>query len=182
MDAATVERINNLAKNLKDLRLASSMDEALQRAREIILGTQSEGKTLKEEFQEAGMLADTEKTAVQETAEIKEAENIVKSMADFKDAQTKDELNSLELTQETNRVTEQLTKERSELERIRREIESAKQQLEQAKNVEQRFERQTPPMQQFARPEEAPQKPKPTLSEEEKKKSDLSRIFNFGKR
>ena len=55
MDAATVERINNLAKNLKELHLASSMDDALQKARDIVLDASPEGKPLKTLYQEEGL-------------------------------------------------------------------------------------------------------------------------------
>lgn len=57
MDAETSEKISQLAKNLKDLHLASSTEEAYERAREIILGTATQGqeKSIREMMQEAGV-------------------------------------------------------------------------------------------------------------------------------
>ncbi len=57
MDAETAEKISHLAKNLKDLHLASSAEEAYERAKEIILGTATQGqeKSVKELMQEAGV-------------------------------------------------------------------------------------------------------------------------------
>ncbi len=57
MDAETAEKISQLAKNLKDLHLASSSEEAYERAREIILGTATQGqeKSIREMMQEAGV-------------------------------------------------------------------------------------------------------------------------------
>ncbi|MEM2916527.1 MAG: hypothetical protein QXT19_04180 [Candidatus Woesearchaeota archaeon] len=57
MDAETAEKINQLAKNLKDLHLASSSEEAYARAKEIILNTATQGqeKSIREMMQEAGV-------------------------------------------------------------------------------------------------------------------------------
>lgn len=177
MDAATAERINNLAKNLKDLHLAASMDEAFSKAREIILGNQGSGKPIKEMMDE-----DVTQAAVKQAEEIAHAREISKDIADVKDAQTKDELNNAEMAKDAEKAGEQLQKHQRELEKIRHEIEAAKKALEDAKNVQQKFERQTPDMQPREQVPQPTEKPRSQLSEEDKKKSDLSRIFNFGKR
>ncbi|HSU72749.1 MAG TPA: hypothetical protein VLJ21_02780 [Candidatus Binatia bacterium] len=173
MDAATAERINNLAKNLKDLHLAASMEEAFSKAREIILGNQGSGKPIRE-------LVDSEQriveTAMQESEIVSEAKTLERDVSTVKESNTKDELNNAELAQEASKASEQLQKHQKELEKIRSEIEAAKRALDEAKQVKDRFERQTPDMTPPA------QKPRSQLSEEDKKKSDLSRIFNFGKR
>ena len=52
MDAKTAERINALAKSMKDLHLAASMEEAYERAKEVILGTKAEKKSVREMMKE----------------------------------------------------------------------------------------------------------------------------------
>jgi hypothetical protein len=188
MDAATAERINNLAKNLKDLHLASSMEDAMSKAREIILGTQGSGKTVKEMMvEEEGVLRETRDVEAIERQSVKQAEQIQESVSEVKEAQTKVEFNNAELAAEATRVGEQLKKHQIELAKIREEIESAKRALDEAKRTKEHFERQTPAMQpRESTPQMQPQERRVEerrgLSEEEKKKSDLSRIFNFGKR
>lgn len=175
MDAATAERINNLAKNLKDLHLAASMEEAFSKAREIILGNQGSGKPIREMMDE-----DVTQAAVKQAEEIAHAKEISKNIEEVKEAQVKDELNNAEMAKEAEKAGEQLQKHQKELEKIRHEIEAAKKALDEAKNVQQKFERQTPEME--PREQQPVEKPRAQLSEEDKKKSDLSRIFNFGKR
>ncbi len=176
MDAATAERINNLAKNLKDLHLASSMDEAFEKARQIILEADGGGKTIKSMYEEEGLLKETQSVAKTEEQEIQEVSKVVDALHEFKEAQTQDEESSLELTQETAKVATQLEKEQGELARIKAEIEQAKRTLDEAKKVSDGLQRQIPSMQDIVKNE------RKTLSEEEKKKSDLSKIFNFGRR
>ena len=51
MDAAMAERVNKLARSLKDLHLATTFDEAYKRAEEILAGSASQNndeKTLNE--------------------------------------------------------------------------------------------------------------------------------------
>ena len=57
MDANTAERVSQLAKNLKDLHLATTAEEAYERAKEIIMGTAVQGtdKSIKELMSDAGM-------------------------------------------------------------------------------------------------------------------------------
>jgi sugar phosphate isomerase/epimerase len=57
MDANTAERVSQLAKNLKDLHLATTAEEAYERAKEIITGTAAQGtdKSIKELMTDAGM-------------------------------------------------------------------------------------------------------------------------------
>jgi len=57
MDANTAERVSQLAKNLKDLHLATTAEEAYERAKEIIMGTAAQGtdKSIKELMADAGM-------------------------------------------------------------------------------------------------------------------------------
>jgi hypothetical protein len=186
MDAATAERINNLAKNLKELHLATSIEDAFQKAREIILGNAGTGKPIKELMDDERAIQQSEQVQIAANQDIHDAGKLSRQLDDVKELQTKDELNNAELAQQVTKVSEQLKREQEQLAKIRNEIEAAKQALAAAKQTEQRFERQTPSMdithpvpQQNLPP---PQKPRSTLTDEDKKKADLSRIFNFGKR
>ncbi|MEK6849263.1 MAG: hypothetical protein AABY01_01690 [Nanoarchaeota archaeon] len=193
MDAATAERINNLAKNLHELHLASSMDDAFQKAREIILGSDSSGKSLNAMHEEEVLLKEAQSIVKEEAEEIAQVHHAVEAIEEFKDAVDHDQDNSLELTKESTHVSEQLKKDQEELARIRQEIEVAKLALTEAKRVSDQAVRHIPnpimsqaveqqeqmPVQQEQAP--AP-KPRPTLTEEEKKKSNLANMFNFGRR
>lgn len=74
-------RISQLAKNLKDLHLAASSEEAFARAKEIILGTSSHGneKSIKEMMQEAGV---TQHDLEKAKALLKEEEKALKELKD----------------------------------------------------------------------------------------------------
>jgi len=53
MDPKKVEKINALARSMKELHLASSMEEAMERAKEILLGSdEQEDKSIKSLFKE----------------------------------------------------------------------------------------------------------------------------------
>ena len=175
MDAATAERINNLAKNLKDLHLASSMDDAFQKARDIILGGDSSGKPLNALVQEEGLMEQAHAVAQEEKKENEQVTQVIDALQEIKSAVAEDEGNSVDLTKETVQMGEQLKKEQQELARIRLEIEQAKAALEQAKKIADAAP--TIPSAQTN-----VQKQRSQLTEEEKKKSDLSSIFNFGNR
>lgn len=58
MDTVVAEKINQLAKSLKDLHLAASQEEAYNRAKEIILGSQGEQKTAADVVQEGLVIQD----------------------------------------------------------------------------------------------------------------------------
>ncbi len=48
MDDKKSERVHEIARALKELHLAASMEEALERAREIVKSSQDDGKSIKE--------------------------------------------------------------------------------------------------------------------------------------
>ncbi len=52
VDAIKAEQISQLAKSMKDLHLVATMEEAFQRAKEIILGSSKEAKSAKEALNE----------------------------------------------------------------------------------------------------------------------------------
>ncbi len=55
MDTATAEKINKLAKSMKELHLSATMEEAYERAKEIILGSVQLEKSAKEVVKDAGL-------------------------------------------------------------------------------------------------------------------------------
>ena len=173
MDAATAERINNLAKNLKDLHLASSMEDAFQKAREIILD--SSAPPVNAIVQEERLMEQAQTVSQEEQKENVQVNQVIEALEEIKQAETEDEANSVDLTKETVQVSEQLKKEQQELMRIREEIEQAKAALAEAKKVA-----DTVPV--IPSTQNNIQKQRAQLTEEEKKKSDLSSIFNFGNR
>ena len=48
MDPETAKKVNKLAQNLKELHMATTMEDAIERAKEIILGAPDETKSIKE--------------------------------------------------------------------------------------------------------------------------------------
>ena len=69
MDDKTRERVQEVAKALKELHLAANMEEALSRAKEIVASSQSESKSVND------LMKDVNKEAAEQ---IKTAENIEK--------------------------------------------------------------------------------------------------------
>lgn len=55
MDTATAEKINQLAKSMKALHLSATMEEAYERAKEIILGSAQLEKSANEVAKSAGL-------------------------------------------------------------------------------------------------------------------------------
>src|SRR3989338_4989122 len=124
MDATTAERINMLAKNLKELHLAASMDEAFEKAKEIIIGTQGSTPVLNEVVQEEQMLFEAVRLAEEEAHDEQEVQDISSTIEEVKqDAQAEP---TAEMDSAAVAVSEQLKKEREELARIKVEIEASK--------------------------------------------------------
>lgn len=78
MDADTAAKISKLAKNLKDLHLAASTEEAFERAKDIITGNATQGaeKSVNELMAESGVtqeeLAKAKKLLEEEERTLKE--------------------------------------------------------------------------------------------------------------
>ncbi len=70
MDEKSKERVQAIAKSLKELHLAATMEEAVQRAREIVASAQDNGKPIRE------LLNEIKEEAVEQS---KEAGHIEKS-------------------------------------------------------------------------------------------------------
>jgi len=90
MDAETAGKISKLAKNLKDLHLAASAEEAYERAKDIITGSATHGaeKSVNELMAESGV-TQGELTKAKEL--LKEEERMLK--------QLQEELNALKTKQ-----------------------------------------------------------------------------------
>jgi hypothetical protein len=93
MDAQTVEKINQLARSLKAMHLAASAEEAYARAKDIILGSSTEGsdKSIMEIMQDADVTG-RELTRAKELLkkEQEELERLKKELADLKQKHQKD--------------------------------------------------------------------------------------------
>ena len=111
MDEKTKERVNAIAKSLKELHLAATMEEALKRAREIVASAQDNGKPIRElmneikeeaseQSKEAGHIEKSSETARKELdseahEEHRDAEHAVESARQSKAAakSAKEEVN-----------------------------------------------------------------------------------------
>jgi hypothetical protein len=69
MDTATADKINQLAKSMKELHLSATMEEAYERAKEIILGSVQLEKSANEVTKSAGL--QEEKNTEETTSEVK---------------------------------------------------------------------------------------------------------------
>lgn len=188
MDASTADRINQLAKNLREMKIATSMEDALLKAREIVTGIEG-GKPLNQ-ANEADLITPVEKAAVEEAKDEPQVEQFKEQVSEVKQEQTRDELNNSELQEQQSEVSLKLKHERAQLEKIKKEVEAAKEALEAAKQKHDEFAPSIMPAQDIppspdvheAPPAPEPEKERPALSEKEKKMSNLSDVFNYGKR
>lgn len=67
MDTATADKINRLAKSMKELHLSATMEEAYERAKEIILGSVQLEKSAKEVTNSAGLSQEAEESSTEKT-------------------------------------------------------------------------------------------------------------------
>ena len=114
MDAETAGRISQLAKNLKDLHLAATHEEAYERAKEMILGAPVSGqeKTVKELMKEAGVtmkdLEHAKELLKQEEAEL---EKLKKELTELKAKQLEETMHHEEHVNETEKLDQELIEE-----------------------------------------------------------------------
>jgi len=116
LDAQTAERINALAKSLKDLHLVATMEEAYQRAREIILGTKKEQTADFQMEKTIGELMGAEK---------KEAEELKKKAGELEVYEREEEAEKKETEEELGEVERELSAEEREVEEIKEVAEKA---------------------------------------------------------
>jgi hypothetical protein len=128
MDAETAEKISQLAKNLKDLHLATSTEEAYERAREIILGTATQGqeKSIKEMMQEAGVTQkDLQKAKELLKKEEEELHKLKKELEELKQKQDDDTEHHEEHAQETKELDEELVENEHDVGVVEENIDTA---------------------------------------------------------
>ena len=114
MDANTAERISQLAKNLKNMHLAASAEEAYARAKEIVLGTATQGneKSVKELMQEAGVTQkDLEHAKNLLKQEEQELQKLKKELTELKAKQIEEGMEHAEHTQETEKLDDELAQD-----------------------------------------------------------------------
>jgi len=130
MDADTAGRISQLAKNLKDLHLAASAEEAYERAKEIIIGTATQGqdKSLKEMMTEAGVTQkDLEKAKELLKQEEKALEELKKELTDLKAKQLEEGMHHAEHSAEAEKLDEELVNEEHDLGVLEENVDVAEQ-------------------------------------------------------
>ncbi len=128
MDAETSEKISNLAKNLKDLHLASSTEEAYERAREIILGTATQGqeKSIKELMQEAGVTHNDLKKAKDLLKQEEDELNMLKKeLEELKQQQSGDAEHHEEHAKETKELDEDIVENEHDVGVVEENIDAA---------------------------------------------------------
>lgn len=128
IDAKTAEKISNLARNLKELHLASSAEEAYARAKEIILGTRAEGeeKSIKELMQEAGITQhDLDEAKALLKQEEEELSKLKKEITELKARQLEESMHHAEHSAETERLDKELVEEEYDVGVLEENIEVA---------------------------------------------------------
>jgi hypothetical protein len=136
MDANTVERINQLAKNLKDLHLAASSEEAYERAKEIILGTDTQGqeKSVKELMAEQGVTAkDLEKAKELLKEEEKALQELKEELTELKTKQLQAAMEKGGHDAEAEKLDKELTEDEYDLGVLEENVDVAEEVQEQEK-------------------------------------------------
>jgi hypothetical protein len=128
IDPEAAGRISQLAKNLKDLHLASSAEEAYARAKEIILGTATQGqeKSIKELMTEAGVTQqDLQKAKELLKQEEEELSKLKKELTDLKAKQIEETMRHGEHVSETEKLDEELIEEEHDIGVVEENVEVA---------------------------------------------------------
>jgi chromosome segregation ATPase len=136
MDPETASRVSQLAKNLKDLHLATSAEEAYARAKEIIMGTATQGqeKSIKELMQEAGVTQqDLQKAKELLAQEEDELNKLKKELTELKAKQLEETMHHGEHVNETEKLDEELIDEEHDIGVVEENIEAAEEVQEEKK-------------------------------------------------
>jgi hypothetical protein len=136
IDPEAAGRISSLAKNLKDLHLASSAEEAYARAKEIILGTAVQGqeKSVKELMQEAGVTQqDLEKAKELLAQEEAELQKLKKELTELKAKQLEETMQHSEHVQETENVDKEIIEDEHDIGVLEENVEVAEEVQEEKK-------------------------------------------------
>jgi len=116
LDAQTAERISSLAKSLKDLHLAATMEEAYARAKEIIIGTKKEQSADFKMEQTIGELMNSDR---------EEKEKLKKAVGDLEVYERQEKAEAKETEEEIAEVEKELSAEQREAEEIEEVVEEA---------------------------------------------------------
>ena len=130
MDADTASRISQLAKNLKDLHLAASAEEAYERAKDIIMGTATQGqeKTVKELMKDAGVTQqDLEKAKELLRQEEAALEELKKELSELKEKQVEETAHHEEHTKETGELDQDIVEDEHDVGVVEENIDVAEQ-------------------------------------------------------
>ncbi len=112
LDAQTAERISALAKSLKDLHLAATMEEAYNRAREILLGAKKEQAA---DFKTQETIGELMKDEIEQK---KKQEELKKAVGGLEVYEEKKEAEAKETEEEIEEVEQELAAEEHEVEEI----------------------------------------------------------------
>jgi len=137
IDPESAGRISQLAKNLKDLHLATSAEEAYARAKEIILGTATQGqeKSIKELMTEAGVTQqDLQKAKELLKQEEEELSKLKKELTDLKAKQIEETMHHGEHVSETEKLDEELIEEEHDIGVVEENVEVAEEVQEEPKD------------------------------------------------
>jgi hypothetical protein len=119
LDAQTAERISALAKSLKDLHLAATMEEAYNRAREILLGAKKEQTA---DFKTQETIGELMKDEIEQK---RKQEELKKAVGGLEVYEKKKEAESKETEKEIKEVEQELAAEEHEIEEIKEVAEEA---------------------------------------------------------
>ena len=109
MDPRSAERINALAARLKQLHLATSAEEAFNRAKDIILGTaDTEEKPIKQLFKESGMLKEAAEEEAALSEEAAEEQRIRQELSELEQAEHADVAAAEQLSKEAAALEQEL--------------------------------------------------------------------------
>lgn len=139
MDTATAEKISQLAKNLKDLHLAASAEEAYARAKEIILGTAVQGqeKSVQDLMQEAGVtLKDLVKAKELLKQEEEELRKLKKELTALKAKQLEETMHHAEHASEIEKLDKELVEQEYDVGVVEENVDVAEQVQEGGKKSE----------------------------------------------
>lgn len=119
MDPETAKKVNKLAQNLKELHMAATMEDAIERAKEIIIGTPDETRSIKELMTEL----DCEKKELKKDKEVLDAAE--KELEDIQDLEQKDDFVHDKQAERIQHIEQEIKDAEKDVELIKENIEVA---------------------------------------------------------
>lgn len=143
MESDTALKINELARSLKEKRLAMNMEEAIKMAKRIVLGDETkkvEGKTVNELFKEEGMMNDIKEDIKEikeerENMEIKEEEQIADIKEDLAELKKQGE----EISEDMEKLKENVSEVKHEVEEEKADMDSLSKDVEEVDEIKKRI-------------------------------------------